>query len=493
MSKALLTIIDEDPHTLELVRRILEQADYRIDTATSARKALVKLEEAPPDLIITELELKDMPGFGILQKLHQHPALQEIPVMVLSTRRNADDKLKARELGARAYVVKPFQRQDFLMRVKMLLQARRSSPKHPSNGKIASRLVLDKLKEHQLQEIQPQIDKASSSGYNYLNAVSFLQFQDNRHAITTFDKMVESGWLKKKLFDVVHLCPYCRQHAINFREVCPACHSLNIALKMFYLHTKCGSQTVHSDQKDLKTLHCSGCGLELSSSDPNIEIDYAFHCGDCGKDFNEININCRCLGCGETFDVSEAVKQQIFSYQITPQITEPPKALPGATRLTDQTAASTLLLRVLETRTPLYLPLDELTKKLDLEILRAKRHQNALTLISIEFQDFLHSVNLMPKNLASSLLKDVVNLTNHSLRKNDNISLKNGTQLIILLPQTHQNIAKIIGHKILHDLESFNDKIHLEMKLASYPEDGINSEEIINVLDLGLEKLNEKI
>jgi CheY-like chemotaxis protein/GGDEF domain-containing protein len=492
MNKPLLTIVDEDPNTLELIRRILEKANYRVTTENSATAALAKLDQQQPDLIISELKLADMEGFDFLKTLSQHRDYKGIPLMVLSSRRDADDKIKAQQLGALAYVVKPFQRQEFLTRIEQILHKSATADNFLSNGPHFHDLVFKKLKMHPLQKIQPRIDKSSAFGYDYLAAAKFLNFEHNQQAISTFEALVNTGRLERKLIDVVHLCPFCDRHQINFREVCPGCSSLNIWIQMCYVHKKCGFQTWNPDRHNPGVISCSGCGQIITRSTPDVEIGYAYRCADCGNDFTEIDINCRCLNCGKEFDITEAVRKEIFAYQFPEKsVARTAQNPPGLVAVTPPAGA--LLLRTLQVRTLIFLEMAALTKKLDLEILRAKRHQSSITLISIEFHEFLQALNALPPNLTASLLNDIVKLINQSLRKNDTLSLKNETQLIILLPQTHQNIAKIIGHKILHDFETFNDTIQLEMKLASYPEDGMNSEEILNVLDLGLEKLNEEI
>lgn len=490
MSKAWLTIVDEDAHTLELVRRILEKADYRVTTEKSAATALSRLEYQLPDLIISELQLADADGFDFLKSLRQHRIYQEIPVMVLSSRREADDKIKARELGARAYVVKPFQRQDFLARIEQILQKHAPDRLRTPGRRRDLEVIFQKLHAHHLFKLAPRVDKSSALGYDYLSNVGFLDFESNHEAINTFEALAAAGLVERKLVDVVHLCPFCKRHQINFREVCPGCRSLSIWIQMCYIHKECGltwNPNLHNHQ----TVICTACGQSITSAMPDVEIGYAYRCAECGKDFNEIDLNCRCLSCGSEFDIAAAMRQEIFAYQLVQKPAEPARPMPD-TGL-HPAVTRNWLFHALQSGSPAFLELPALLKKFDLEILRASRHQFSVTLICIDFRKYLQTLNQMPPHLIQSLLQELVQLIHLSLRKNDTLSLKNQNQLIILLPQTHQNIAKIIGHKILHDLEAFNDKIQLEMRLASYPEDGMNSEEIINILELGLEKLNEEI
>jgi len=490
MSKAWLTIVDEDTHTLELVRRILEKDNYRVTTENNAKTALNRLEYQLPDLIISELQFSDVDGFNFLKSLSQHRIYQGIPVMVLSSRREADDKIKARELGAQAYVVKPFQREEFLTRIEQILK-KFPQNRHGAPGRRRDlEAIYQKLLAHHLFKIQPRVDKSAAPGYDYLASTGFLHFENNGEAINTFEALAAAGLLERKLVDVVHLCPFCKRHQINFREVCPGCGSLSIWIQMCYIHKECG-MTWNPNLQNHQTITCAMCGQSITSAMPDVEIGYAYRCAECGKDFSEIDLNCRCLSCGNEFDIAAAMRQEIFAYQIVQKPAEPAPPVP-ATGLRPS-ANRNWLFQALQSGSTAFLELPGLLKKFDLEILRARRHQFSVTLICIDFRKYLQTLNPMPLNLIQSLLQDLVKLIHYSLRKNDTLSLKNEAQLVILLPQTHQNIAKIIGHKILHDLESFNDKIQLEMRLASYPEDGMNSEEIINVLELGLEKLNEEI
>src|SRR5437773_7560598 len=107
MSAAIL-IVDGDRHSLERARPALEDAGYRVRTASSAEEALLVVAAELPDAIILDLVLPGQSGFALLRRLRFEERTRSLPVLLLTARGLVDERVLGLEAGADDYVVKPF-------------------------------------------------------------------------------------------------------------------------------------------------------------------------------------------------------------------------------------------------------------------------------------------------------------------------------------------------------------------------------------------------
>ncbi|MCD6291115.1 MAG: response regulator [Anaerolineae bacterium] len=89
--------------------------------ASTGLEAIEQLALRPYDLLILDLNMPDMHGFEVLAFLSNHPRYATLPVLVLTTRGDADSRRMAKEHGATAYMTKPFRPPELLKTVQQLL------------------------------------------------------------------------------------------------------------------------------------------------------------------------------------------------------------------------------------------------------------------------------------------------------------------------------------------------------------------------------------
>lgn len=100
----------------------LKRAGYTVVVANDGEEALEKIKTEKPDLVLLDLIMPKMTGFEVLKALKADPALQQIPVFILSNLSQATDEAEARTLGATVFMVKSdISLQDLIARIKQLL------------------------------------------------------------------------------------------------------------------------------------------------------------------------------------------------------------------------------------------------------------------------------------------------------------------------------------------------------------------------------------
>ena len=103
-----LYVEDDAEHCL-MVTDMLATHGFTVETAGNGLEGVEKAREWRPDLILLDLLLPYMDGFGVMNSLKEDPTTQDIPVIVISAWPTADNRKRVREAGARGFITKPFQ------------------------------------------------------------------------------------------------------------------------------------------------------------------------------------------------------------------------------------------------------------------------------------------------------------------------------------------------------------------------------------------------
>jgi DNA-binding response OmpR family regulator len=124
---ATILSVDDEHDVTDLVKFHLSRAGYDVLTASSGRAALESVAARKPDLIILDLMLPDIDGFGICEILRHQIATATIPIIILSAWATHDARNLGLELGAIDYVTKPFSPKKLVERVNHLLSLRKTA------------------------------------------------------------------------------------------------------------------------------------------------------------------------------------------------------------------------------------------------------------------------------------------------------------------------------------------------------------------------------
>jgi DNA-binding NarL/FixJ family response regulator len=117
-----LLLIDDDPNLILLVKDYLEFRGYNVTTAENGRAALEVLDLQVPDMIICDVMMPEMDGYGLVKHIRQSPRTNKIPVLFLSAKGQADDRVKGLNEGADVYMVKPFEPEELVAQVESSLK-----------------------------------------------------------------------------------------------------------------------------------------------------------------------------------------------------------------------------------------------------------------------------------------------------------------------------------------------------------------------------------
>ncbi|MDQ3606259.1 MAG: response regulator transcription factor [Gemmatimonadota bacterium] len=131
-----ILVVDDEPDISALVAYHLARESYRVRTAADGLEALRAVESQVPDLVVLDLMLPGMSGLEVLRELRRRPEAQEVPVILLTARREEQDRIAGLKLGADDYIAKPFSPQELVLRVGAVLRRVRQSPPTAPGGKV---------------------------------------------------------------------------------------------------------------------------------------------------------------------------------------------------------------------------------------------------------------------------------------------------------------------------------------------------------------------
>ena len=136
-------VVDDEADIVALVAYHLARAGYRVSTASTGHDALEAARREQPALIVLDLMLPGLSGYEVLEHLRADAATRDIAVLMLTARREEQDRIRGLSLGADDYLTKPFSPQELVLRVGAILRRMRSAPVEPSAAMTLGLLEID--------------------------------------------------------------------------------------------------------------------------------------------------------------------------------------------------------------------------------------------------------------------------------------------------------------------------------------------------------------
>lgn len=120
-AKKKVLVIDDENDILLIIKSALHEEGYDVTTANNGYDGLALAEDASPDLIILDIMMPEMDGFEVLQQLKENEKTAQIPVVILTGMSSKDKIREALNKGIDYYIVKPFEYQDLVSKVKIAI------------------------------------------------------------------------------------------------------------------------------------------------------------------------------------------------------------------------------------------------------------------------------------------------------------------------------------------------------------------------------------
>lgn len=182
-----ILVVDDEPDILSLLVYHLSREGYRVSTAVNGRGAISTAATELPDLVILDLMLPGMDGYEVLKRLREGERTGEIPVILLTARREEEERVRGFEVGADDYITKPFSARELVLRVGAVLRRARAEPVSPSR-----RIVLGPV------EVDREAHRAFTSGEEMeLTPLEYRLLEvllERRGRVQTRRQLLQAAW-----------------------------------------------------------------------------------------------------------------------------------------------------------------------------------------------------------------------------------------------------------------------------------------------------------
>lgn len=119
-----ILIVDDDPNTLEILRRWLAREGYTTVSADNGPAGLEALGKDPVDVILLDVMMPGMDGLQVCEKLRDHAAWRSIPVVLLTAKDDIETRSRGMQLGVSEYLTKPVNKLELFTRLEAQLHSR---------------------------------------------------------------------------------------------------------------------------------------------------------------------------------------------------------------------------------------------------------------------------------------------------------------------------------------------------------------------------------
>lgn len=480
MNDKKIFIIDDDLTLLKYLKILFEKEKYQVVTERDASNVCHKIRQSRPDIVLLDLLMPNNSGFQLFKQMKKDDYCSTIPVVVLTSHQNFNSKIQLLREGVLDYIYKPFRKEELLLKMKNYIQHFATQKSQPFNEDLLFNQLKEILSAHKKQWLEPQLDKKSLYGYIYqdIRLVSEVPIIGKERDLLEY--WAERKLLERSLVDIVELCPTCYHYNVSLNYICQICGSLNI-----------------------------------EQTQPEDNLPRSFKCHDCGMYIKVPKIRYHCINCDEKFEREKIVKQKIYRYRVmnvevnykTGELKPAIKSIvqkdnkPSNAAVAATPAASRIyygnnnyVYAVLkETNVRYVLPRSFMDRMIK-EIRYSEIEGTDMTVMSIGIENLYQLTLKLKAETIKKIFKGILHTIIKHLRPEDVLSFNSEQhRYLIMLPNTHIKLAKIIAERIQQKLDRFRTTIPLEINLASYPQDGRTVEEIFTMLDIGLEKVDSQV
>ncbi|MFP4497590.1 MAG: response regulator transcription factor [Vulcanimicrobiota bacterium] len=114
-------LVDDDDQILRSLRTYLELESYEVETASNGVEALQKIKQYDPEIVVLDIMMPEMDGFEVMEKIKENPETEKLPVIMLTAKGQDVDVLKGYRMGAASYMTKPFNLNELVENIEMVM------------------------------------------------------------------------------------------------------------------------------------------------------------------------------------------------------------------------------------------------------------------------------------------------------------------------------------------------------------------------------------
>ncbi len=166
---AKILVVDDDKAINELIKVNLELAYYQVITAEDGNKGYALAKQELPDLIILDVMMPEVDGYTVAKRIRENADTKDIPILMLTALGMLQNKVQGFNIGVDDYLVKPFEMEELLVRVKALLKRTNNIPKSVAVKEVLTRGDITLIPEAYTIEINGKQAKVTPIEFDIVN------------------------------------------------------------------------------------------------------------------------------------------------------------------------------------------------------------------------------------------------------------------------------------------------------------------------------------
>ncbi len=166
---AKILVIDDDEAINELIKVNLELAYYKVVTALDGNKGYALAKQEIPDLIVLDVMMPETDGYTVAKRIRENASTKDIPIIMLTALNMLQNKVRGFNIGVDDYLVKPFEMEELLVRIKALLKRSNNIPKSVAVKEILTQGDITLLPETYSVEIKGKVAKVTPIEFDIIN------------------------------------------------------------------------------------------------------------------------------------------------------------------------------------------------------------------------------------------------------------------------------------------------------------------------------------
>lgn len=208
--QSVIFIVDDNPANVKVLSTVLSSHGYKVLVAMDGLSAIAKITKAQPDLILLDILMPELDGFGTCQRLQESEVTRHIPIIFMTALTSTADKVKGLNLGAVDYVAKPFQQEELIARLELHLKLRHLTQDLDEQNQKLQAEIIQRQKVEEALKIFSRVSEQSPASIVITNVEGNIEYVNPKFeeltgykftdAIGKNPRILKSGYVSEQVY-----------------------------------------------------------------------------------------------------------------------------------------------------------------------------------------------------------------------------------------------------------------------------------------------------